>query len=87
MQHGDVVARAAFERHAVDGADERDGDAVVLLGLGALALGGEGPVLLGDALDSPLRLRRRSTSAISLVSSMALKSASSIGGRISIATV
>ena len=48
---GDVVAVAALERLAVDGAGEGDDDAVVLLRLGALAFGGEGLVLLGDAVE------------------------------------
>ena len=50
--HGDVLGGAALERHTVDGADERNGDAVVLLGLGALGLGGEGAVLFGDPLET-----------------------------------
>ena len=44
----DVAAGAALERRAVDLAGEIDGDAVAVLGLGALALGGERPALLGD---------------------------------------
>ncbi len=47
----DALAGAAVERHAVDGALEADGDAVAVLGLGALALRGIGTVLVGDALD------------------------------------
>ena len=47
----DALAGAAVERHAVDGALEVDGDAVAVLGLGALALGVIGPALVGDALD------------------------------------
>ena len=46
-----ALALAAVERHAVDGADEVDGDAVALLGLGALGLRRIGPALVGDALD------------------------------------
>ncbi len=45
---GDVAAGAAFERRAVHLAGEVDRDAVAVLGLGALALGGERPALLGD---------------------------------------
>ena len=44
----DVAAGAALERRAVHLAGEIDGDAVAVLGLGALALGGERPALLGD---------------------------------------
>ena len=44
----DVAAGAALERLAVDLAGEVDDDAVALLDLGALALGGVGLVLLGD---------------------------------------
>ena len=47
----DALAGAAVEGHAVDGALEVDGDAVAVLGLGALALRRVGTVLVGDALD------------------------------------
>ncbi len=46
----DVAAGAALERRAVDLAGEVDRHAVAVLGLGALALGGERPALLGDAV-------------------------------------
>ncbi len=46
-----ALAGAAVEGDAVDGALEADGDAVAVLGLGAVALGGIGPALVGDALD------------------------------------
>ncbi len=49
--HRDVAAGAAFERHAVDLAGEIDHGAVAALRLGALGLGGERPVLLGDLAD------------------------------------
>ena len=82
----DVVAGAALERHAVDLAGEVDHDTVAGLGLAALGLGRERPVLLGDLRQRLIDLGvgdlgvRRS-------SSMPLKSASSIFGRISSATV
>ena len=44
----DVAAAAAFERRAVDLADEVDDDAIALFDLRPLGLGGEWPVLLGD---------------------------------------
>ena len=47
----DVLAGAAIERRAVDGALEGDRDPIAGFGLGALALGGIGAVLVGDALD------------------------------------
>ena len=47
----DALAGAAVERHAIDGALEVDGDAIAVLGLGAVALGRIGTVLVGNALD------------------------------------
>ena len=60
----DVAAGAALERRAVDLAGEVDHDAVAVLGLGALALGGERPVLLGDALSTASSTSASVTSAI-----------------------
>ena len=86
-QHRDVAAAAAFERAAVDLAGEVDDHAVAGLGLGALGLGRERLVLVGDALDRLVDLVVGVTSALSRSSVMPLKSASSIAGMISMATV
>ena len=53
----DITAGAAFERRAVERAGEVDDHAVALFGLGALAFGGERPVLLGDLVERLLDLR------------------------------
>ena len=47
----DVLAGAALERRAVDGALERDRHAVAGFSLGALGLCGKAAVLVGNALD------------------------------------
>ena len=47
----DALAGAAVEQLAVDAALEADGDAIAVLGLGALGLRRIGTVLVGDALD------------------------------------
>src|SRR6185369_17659328 len=46
-----ALAGAAVEGNALDGAREVHGDAVALLGLGALGLRRIGTALVGDALD------------------------------------
>src|SRR5216684_2392580 len=55
-RHLDVLAGAAVERRAVDGALEGDRDPVAALGLGAVALGGKRTILVGDALDGLVNL-------------------------------
>ena len=50
--HVDVFAGAAFERHAVDGADEGDRDVVAVRGLLAFGLRRIRTVLVGDAGDA-----------------------------------
>ena len=47
----DILAGAAVERSAVDGALEGDRDPIAGFGLGAFGLGGVGAVLVGDTLD------------------------------------
>ena len=54
---GDIVARAALERHAVDGAGERDRHLVAELCVRALAFRQERPVLIRDAADRFVDLR------------------------------
>ena len=82
----DVLAGAALERLAVDLAVKEIVTRSPVSALAPSPLRQERPVLLGDALHRLVDLGSV-TSATSRSSLMSLKSASSICGRISIATV
>ena len=82
----EILARAALERFAVDGAGKGNHDAITVGGLLAFALRAIGFVLLADARERlvDLGLGHLAGEPVSL---MVLKSASAIAGTISTAIV